>query len=173
LLGGPQAGILIGKKQYIEAMKKNQLTRALRVDKLTIAALEGTLLEYLSGDPRENIPIIRMLTRSQEELYKKSESLNNKIKLAIKDCDMLKSIKIINTEDMVGGGAYPTLKIPGFGVELEFNENNLEMIVKKLRQSEPALIVRRQDEKMHISVRTLLPGDDDLIVSLMLKLNEK
>lgn len=172
LLGGPQAGILIGKRKYIEAMKKNQLTRALRVDKLTIAALEGTLLEYLSGDPQNNIPVIRMLASSQEELYKKAESLTSKIKCAIGNWVMLNAINITHTEDMVGGGAYPTYKIAGFGVELEFNENNLEMIVKKLRQSKPALIVRRQDEKMQISVRTLLPGDDDLIASLMVKLIE-
>lgn len=170
LLGGPQAGILIGKKKYIEAMKKNQLTRALRVDKLTIAALEGTLLEYLSGEPFDNIPIIRMLASSQEELKKKAESLANRIKQTVGNWDKLKAIAVINTEDMVGGGAYPTLKIPGYGVELEFTEDNLETVVKKLRQMQPALIVRRQDDKMFISVRTLLPGDDDLINSLILKL---
>ncbi|MDD3853163.1 MAG: L-seryl-tRNA(Sec) selenium transferase [Syntrophomonadaceae bacterium] len=170
LLGGPQAGILIGKKKYIEAMKKNQLTRALRVDKLTIAALEGTLLEYLIGDPLKNIPIIRMLVNSPAELKNKAESLADKIKMCTANWDKLKEIAVKQTEDMVGGGAYPTFKIPGYCVELEFINGILETVVKNLRQMQPALIARRQDDKMLINVRTLMPEDDDLIVRLMLEL---
>ncbi|NLB51456.1 MAG: L-seryl-tRNA(Sec) selenium transferase [Syntrophomonadaceae bacterium] len=170
LLGGPQAGILVGKKKYIEAMKKNQLTRALRVDKLTIAALEGTLLEYLNGEPAEKIPILKMISSSEEQLYMKAVHLADKIKKSLGNWDKLKEISIEKTEDIIGGGAYPSLIIPGFGVQIELNEINLEAVVKTLRQSKTALIVRRQEEKMLISVRTLLPGDDDLIANLMLSL---
>ncbi|HPF43616.1 MAG TPA: L-seryl-tRNA(Sec) selenium transferase [Syntrophomonadaceae bacterium] len=170
LLGGPQAGILVGKKKYIDAMKKNQLTRALRVDKLTIAALEGTLLEYLSGNPMEQIPIIRMLSRRTEELKDEAESLAHKITFNTANWDELKDIAVIPTEDMVGGGAYPTLKIPGYGVQLEFREGALEIIAKCLRQKRPALLARRQDNKMLLSVRTLMTGDDELIVRALLEL---
>ena len=76
-MGGPQSGIIVGRKPYIEAMKKNQLTRALRVDKLTIAALEATLIEYLAGFPEKNLPIIRMLNMSPAELQLQAEQLED------------------------------------------------------------------------------------------------
>lgn len=167
LLGGPQAGIIIGKKPYIEAMKKNQLTRALRVDKLTIAALEGTLIEYLSGQPQENIPVIRMLGCSQDELRKRAEQLAARLQIATNSSGKIKQLLVAKVEDMVGGGAYPTLKIPGWGIEIEFQEIQLNAIAKKLRAMNPALLTRKQEDKMLISVRTLLPGDEELIAEMM------
>ncbi|MDD3268242.1 MAG: L-seryl-tRNA(Sec) selenium transferase [Syntrophomonadaceae bacterium] len=167
LLGGPQAGIVLGKKSYIEAMKKNQLTRALRVDKLTIAALEGTLLEYLSGHPQQNIPVIRMLGSSQDELQQRAEKLAALLQAAAKSSGSIRKILVLEVEDMVGGGAYPTHKIPGWGVEIEFTELHLSEVAKKLRAMNPALLTRKQDDKMLISVRTLLPGDEEIIVEML------
>lgn len=164
LLGGPQAGILIGKKKYIDAMKKNQLTRALRVDKLTLGALEGTLIEYISGSPVENIPIIRMLAANPDELRYQAEELADKICLHAGSWSKLKDISVKLTEDMVGGGAYPTLKIPGYAVQLEFISGILEEIARELRLMSPALLTRLQDNKMLINVRTLIEGDDELII---------
>jgi L-seryl-tRNA(Ser) seleniumtransferase len=173
LLGGPQAGILIGKKKYINAMKKNQLTRALRVDKIAIAALEGTLLEYLSGNPVDNIPIIRMLAASPEELKDKAGELADKIRSNTENWYKLRDIAIKPTEDMVGGGAYPTLRIPGYAVQLEFVSGALEEIARELRLMRPALLARLQDNKMLINVRTLINGDDELIVKNLQELIEK
>ncbi len=172
MLGGPQAGIIVGKKEYIEIMKKKQLLRALRVDKLILSALEGTLLEYLSGDPREKIPIIQMLTRSQEQMEEKAENLLLLLKARLKDNKALSSIKLILLEDMVGGGAYPNHKMPGAGVEIEFNNLSLEKAAGELRLKNPALVTRRQDNKMLISVRTLLPGDEEEIVEMVARLVE-
>ena len=173
LLGGPQAGILIGKKKYINAMKKNQLTRALRVDKIAIAALEGTLLEYLSGNPLENIPIIRMLATSPEELKDKAGELADKIRSNTENWYKLRDIAIKPTEDMVGGGAYPTLRLPGYAVQLEFVSGALEEIARELRLMRPALLARLQDNKMLINVRTLINGDDELIVKNLQELIKK
>lgn len=167
LLGGPQAGIIVGKKKYIEAMKKNQLLRALRVDKLTIAALEGTLVEYLSGKPLQNIPVMAMLTREKDELYRKAEELLEALKIEFKDNSKISRMDLVTVEDMVGGGAYPTHHIPGYGVEIKFQGVNLEDIAKKLRINKPALIGRLQDDSMLISVRTLLNGDLELIPNLI------
>jgi L-seryl-tRNA(Ser) seleniumtransferase len=167
LLGGPQAGIIVGGKKYIEAMKKNQLTRALRVDKLTIAALEATLLEYLEGKPEETIPVIRMLCRSLEQLQHQAEDLLNKLQKRIGTLPQVASINLVELEDMVGGGAYPTYKIPGFGVDIEFHDNALEKVARELRLGSPALVTRKQDDKMRISVRTLLKGDAELLVDLI------
>ena len=167
LLGGPQAGIIVGRKNYIETMKKNQLTRALRVDKLTIAALEGTLMEYLERNPAERIPVIRMLSTSPEQLHSKAEKLLNELQMRVGKSPHIASVELVKLEDMVGGGAYPTYKIPGYGIDIAFTSNILEKIARELRLSNPALLARKQDDKLRISVRTLLKGDDRLIVELI------
>ncbi|NLB89437.1 MAG: L-seryl-tRNA(Sec) selenium transferase [Syntrophomonadaceae bacterium] len=167
LLGGPQAGIIVGKKKYIEAMKKNQLLRALRVDKLTIAALEGTLVEYLSGKPQANIPVLAMLSIDQDELYHKAESLLERLQNELEDNIKISKISLVTVKDVVGGGAYPTHHIPGYGVEIKFEGINLGEIAKKLRVNQPALIGRLQDNSMLISVRTLFNEDIEQIPNLI------
>lgn len=167
LLGGPQAGIIVGQQKYITAMKKNQLTRALRVDKLSIAALEGTLLEYLSGNPLEGIPVLKMLTTSPEKLLEQAERLRADLYARLGSIGGIEAISVIKTDDMVGGGAYPTYKIPGFGVQIAFQENQLETLAKQLREMNPALLTRKQEDKMLISVRTLLVGDASILVELI------
>lgn len=167
LLGGPQAGIIAGRKKYIEQMKKNQLTRALRVDKLTIAALEGTLLEYLCGDPRQQVPVIRMLTTPPEQLQEKADRLREKLEQQLAGKKQLGQLETTALEDMVGGGSYPTYKLPGFGVQLTFNGKSLDNAARELRMTEPALLTRRQDDALLLSVRTLLPGDEEEIARLL------
>ncbi|MDD3888687.1 MAG: L-seryl-tRNA(Sec) selenium transferase, partial [Syntrophomonadaceae bacterium] len=169
LLGGPQAGIIVGKKPYIEAMKKSQLLRALRVDKLTIAALEGTLLEYLEGKPGENIPVIHMLSSSREQLRQKAEDLCQLLEKKLALSDKIEKIAVVELEDMVGGGAYPTYKIPGSGVEIKFKQIQLEKVAAKLRLMNPALLTRKQDDKMLISVRTLLAEDMGILTDMIIK----
>lgn len=167
LLGGPQAGIIIGKKPLIETMKKNQLTRALRVDKLTIAALEGTLLEYLSGNPAIKIPVLRMLCQPPQELLDQSRQLYQKFHDQLDNHAKVETIEILEVEDMVGGGAYPTYRIPGWGVAIKFQGITLDQIAGQLRLKQPALLTRRQDDKMLISVRTLQAGEDEQIIRLI------
>ncbi len=167
LLGGPQAGIIVGRKKYIDAMKNNQLTRALRVDKLTISALEATLLEYLEGNPMDKIPVIRMLCTSPEQLRQKAEDILNQLEQRVGASPAVASIALVELEDMVGGGAYPTYKIPGYGIDLAFTGNILEKVAQTLRLSNPALLTRKHDDKMRISVRTLLKGDATLLVDLI------
>lgn len=165
LLGGPQAGIIVGKKAYIEEMKRNQLTRALRVDKLTIAALEATLLEYLIGDPLNNIPTLSMLTAGEDELRGRAEQLCQEIRAALGHCSRVKSIRTVRIEDRVGGGAYPTHSLPGFGVELSFNGEILPEVVRRLRIGDPSILTRIQDNCMIISTRTLVGNDNQLVAA--------
>jgi L-seryl-tRNA(Ser) seleniumtransferase len=167
LLGGPQAGIILGRKKYIEQMKKNQLTRALRVDKLTIAALEGTLLEYLSGDPRQNVPVIKMLTIHPEQLRENAEQLKELLEQKLTGHTQISKLEVTALEDMVGGGAYPTYQLPGYGVKLAFSGKSLDTVAKELRMMEPALLTRKQEYAMLISVRTLLPGDVGEVANLL------
>lgn len=154
LLGGPQAGIIVGKRTYIDAMKKNQLLRALRVDKLTIAAMEGTLRCYVNGQPEKVVPVLRMLTASSDELEGRSQQLCNKLEQAIGSHSQVAHVAVVPLEDRVGGGAYPVHSLPGFGVEIAFKEG-LEAIARKLRQANPALLTRIQDSCLLISVRAL------------------
>jgi len=166
LLGGPQAGIIVGKKSYIEAMKKNQLLRALRVDKLTITALEGTLLQYLTPNPENGIPVIKMLTYSKEELKRKAYSLYETLEVLVDKSKVIERVALVELKDMVGGGAYPTYEMPGYGVELTFYEDVVEKYAKQLRLNDPAILTRKKDDKMLISVRTLLTGDIDVIANV-------
>lgn len=167
LLGGPQAGIIVGHKKYIDSMKKNQLTRALRVDKLTIAALEGTLLEYLCGNPQEGIPVIQMLTMSSDQLLNKAEELRDKLAKKLMGSTQISKMELVQLEDMVGGGAYPSYHIPGYGIQIAFREKALETVARELRLMNPAVLTRRQEDSLLISVRTLLAGESDELVELL------
>ena len=98
----------MGKKDYIEEMKRNQLTRALRVDKFTIAALEATLLEYLTGDARQNIPALSMMTMDEGDLQQRAERFQARLQEELRDEVLIQSIETVKVEDQVGGGApYP------------------------------------------------------------------
>ncbi|NLU50468.1 MAG: L-seryl-tRNA(Sec) selenium transferase [Syntrophomonadaceae bacterium] len=165
LLGGPQAGIIVGRAELVERMKRNQLTRALRVDKLTIAALEGTLLEYLNGEPRKQIPVLAMLTASPEELAARATRLCGALEAALGPEPRVKFIRVVETEDRVGGGAYPIHNLPGYGVEISFSGDILSRVARNLRIGEPAVLTRLQDNHMIISVRTLRNDDEQLLVT--------
>ena len=167
LLGGPQAGIIVGKKKYIEAMKENQLTRALRVDKLTIAGLEGTLIEYLTREYHKKIPIVKMLTQTVEELEKEATLLKELINANNIVRDKICYLEITPVKDMVGGGAYPTYELPGYGLMIGFKGIQLEEIATRLRTMRPALLTRKQEDKMLVSVRTLMEDDYTQIVTLL------
>lgn len=164
LLGGPQAGIIVGNRTYVEAMKKNQLTRALRVDKLTIAALEATLIEYMAGFPEQNLPIIRMLKENPDTLKARAEQLAARLEEQLGTRASFGGAQAVMTEDMVGGGAYPTYRLAGYGVEIRLAGVTLETVARQLRQQDPAVLTRRQEDRLLISVRTLLDGDDAEII---------
>ncbi len=159
LLGGVQAGIIVGKKEYIQKMKKNQLTRALRVDKLTICALEATLRMYLYEENAiKNIPTLRMLTYSIQELEKKAVGLYDKIK-DLKDFD----IKISDSKSQVGGGSMPLEFIDSKVIEIIPKKISVSSLEKKLRLSKSHIIGRIKDEKYILDVRTIFEDEFDLI----------
>ncbi len=166
LLGGPQAGIIAGKRKYIEQMKKNHLLRALRVDKLTIAALEATLKYYVKGDPTATVPVLEMLTRKHELLQQQAEGLAAAIRGEMQGFGKAFTLRVIEIMDKVGGGAYPLQDLPGYGVELTL-EGDAEMLARQLRNQEPAMISRIQEGSLIISARTLLAGEDKLIPALL------
>lgn len=167
MLGGPQAGIIVGKKEYIEKMKKNQLTRALRVDKMTIAALEATLRIYLDEEKAiKDIPTLRMITYSLEELDEKADMLLNKIQ----DLNIDAYISKEKNVSQVGGGSMPLEKLDTYVVIIKPNKFNVSYLEKKLRNSDSHIIGRINEDKYILDVRTIEEEEFDLIVKELKKI---
>ena len=158
LLGGPQAGIIVGKKKYIEKMKKNQLTRALRVDKMTLASLEATLKLYLDEkDALEHIPTLHMISLSKERLFGKADVL--KTKLSNLDFD----IRIEEDKAEVGGGSYPVSYLESVAVKLTHRKLHATEIERKLLEVEIPIITRIKDNSIILDMRTLRTREFDIV----------
>ena len=158
LLGGPQAGIIVGKKKYIEKMKKNQLTRALRVDKMTLASLEATLKLYLDEkNALEHIPTLHMISLSKERLFGKADVL--KTKLSDLDFD----IRIEEDKAEVGGGSYPASYLESVAVKLTHRKLHATEIERRLLEVEIPIITRIKDNSIILDMRTLRTREFDIV----------
>jgi L-seryl-tRNA(Ser) seleniumtransferase len=170
LLGGPQIGVIAGSKNLIDRMKGHQLLRALRVDKMTLAAFEATLRLYLS-ERRAEIPVIGMIEIDGDALLKKARNMCRMLKgiaANLKVNDMV--ISVVKTRDAAGGGSYPTETLPGFGVEIRPGISgsgvlNAETLSANLRTARIPVIPGIRDGGIIIHVRTLLPGDEKLLAA--------
>lgn len=166
MLGGAQAGIIVGKKKYISAMKKNQLTRALRVDKLTICALEATLRMYLDEEEAvKNIPTLNMITMPMEELERKANLLYAEIEKLNLDAD----VHIEECLSQVGGGSMPLETMKSRGIAITPKNMNVSTLERKLRLSDSHIIARVYDNKYVLDVRTIFE-DEFVDVAKELKL---
>lgn len=164
LLGGPQAGIIVGKRKYIEAMKNNPLTRALRVDKFTIAALEATLRYYY--DERlaiKNIPTLRMLTISVEELQDKAVKLKACIEKNISSSDF--KITIEDEFSEVGGGSLPMEKLATKCLVLDPLNMSVASLERNLRSYATPVIGRIYKDRLYLDLRTLRLDDFSIITA--------
>ena len=147
LLGGPQAGIIIGKKQYIDRLKRHPLTRAMRVDKLTLAALEATLRLYASGTAFEQVPTLAMLAARAEALARAL-------------CAAGAEAEPVSVEDQVGGGSVPMQMLPSFAVSVSpAAGRSVEALEAALRLGEPPIIGRIDHGRYLLHVRTLREAD--------------
>ena len=154
LLGGPQAGLILGKRAYIEKLKRHPLARALRVDKMTIAALRETLYAY--QDPawaKCNIPVLRMLGASGEELRGRAE----KLRLALEGFGC--AARVVETEGQVGGGSCPTQLLKSWAVAVDPGKLTADQLAEALRRPYPHIIGRISQGQYLLDVRTLT--DDD------------
>ena len=166
MLGGPQAGIIVGKKEYIDKMKKNQLTRALRVDKLTICALEATLRMYLDEEKAiKEIPTLRMLTYKISELEEKAKCLYDKII----DKNIDANVFIEDGLSQVGGGSMPLETIKTKVVAITPKNMSVSSLEKKLRLSNSHIIARIYDNKYILDVRTIFEEEFEIIANELKK----
>ncbi|HHY39910.1 MAG TPA: L-seryl-tRNA(Sec) selenium transferase [Syntrophaceticus sp.] len=164
LLGGPQAGIVLGRKELLQLMKGNPLLRALRVDKMTLAALEATLRAYLENNAEKTIPVLRMLSLKKEELYRRASELKEMLCKALsKDC----TIELKEGVSRTGGGALPVTDLPTTLVALSHPGISPSTIAERLRQGDPPVVVRLQDDEVLIDPRTLFPGDEKLLIEAL------
>ena len=160
LLGGPQAGLLSGRADLIHRMRSNSLFRALRVDKLTYAALEATLLAYVKHDYSE-VPTLQMMRLSKEEIGKRAEGLARKIASAKVRAEA------IDGESVIGGGAAPSSVLSTRLVALTCAEFSADELATRLRASTPPIIARVEEGRVLLDLRTVFPDQDSLIASAL------
>jgi L-seryl-tRNA(Ser) seleniumtransferase len=158
LLGGPQAGIIAGKKLYVEKIRRNPLFRALRVDKLTIAVLEYVLRAYLRGDA-EAVPTWRMLRATEADLKARAEAFAQRVG----------SAKAIALDSIVGGGSAPEVHIASYGIVLEFNLP-ASVLADRLRRSDPPVITRIEDDRVVLDFRTIFEAEEETLARVVCSL---
>jgi L-seryl-tRNA(Ser) seleniumtransferase len=162
LLGGPQTGLLTGRSDLIARMRKNSLFRALRVDKLIYAALEGTLLAYIKRD-YDAIPILRMMRLSKVEIGRRAEMVAEKLVF-----DGSKwNVDVVDGESVIGGGAAPSSVLPSRVLALSRPDLNADEISTRLRNSDPPVIARVEDERLLLDLRTVFPEQDQIVAEAL------
>lgn len=158
LLGGPQAGILAGKKEYIEKMKNHPLARAFRIDKFTLAALESTFREY-HDEPLEKIPTLKMLTETRENLKEKAKELKELI-----GPTPIFVLEVVDSKEQVGGGSAPTAVLYGASLKLTA-DIKAEKIERLLRKADTPIIARVYNDSIYFDMRTIMTEELETIAT--------
>src|SRR5271155_55948 len=166
LLGGPQAGMLSGRADLIARMRSNSLFRALRVDKLTYAALEATLLAYVKGD-HDAIPALRMMRLSKEEIGTRAQAIAERIKSS------RLSIELLDGESVIGGGAAPSAVLPTRLLAITRTGFSADELSARLRAFDPPIIARVEEGRVLLDLRTVFPEQDTAVVKSLQQVAEK
>jgi L-seryl-tRNA(Ser) seleniumtransferase len=156
LLGGPQAGILVGRAELVERLARNPLNRALRIDKFTIAALEATLYAYEAGTALLTIPTLRMLTEPIASIRRRARRLLGRL---APETQRALGAQVIESRSQVGGGALPTVELPTAAIALGTPEQPAERLDEALRAGRPPVLGRLLDDRLLLDCRTILPSD--------------
>ena len=169
LLGGPQAGFVIGKSDYVEDVKKNPMVRALRVGKLTIAAMEAMLTSYLMpGTLMDRIPVIRMLTLKPESIYRKARNLAAAIRSEWPEAD----VEVNADENYAGGGSMPAEPLPTYTVSITAPGWQAEQISSAMRKAGVPVVGRIKNGVFRLDCRTLMTGDTRLVRAAVKEIQE-
>jgi L-seryl-tRNA(Ser) seleniumtransferase len=162
LLGGPQAGIIVGRKNLVRKIEKDPLMRAFRLDKMTLAALETTLRLYLDEDRvLRAVPVLQMLATPLTELRRRGEFLAERLRVL----DGIASATVAEDVAFVGGGSLPDQSIPSVVVEIVAQNHSDAALAQRLRTGEPAVMARLRNGKLVCDVRTIFPRQEDALVS--------
>jgi L-seryl-tRNA(Ser) seleniumtransferase len=163
LLGGPQAGLILGNREVVEALRQNPMTRALRPDKMTLTALEATLRLYLE-EPRAlaEIPALRMLTRPVAELDRQARTLARRVRRRF---GARVQVEVVDSEGRAGGGALPLALLPSRALALTVPPLASQELEARLRQAATPVIGRVERGVVLLDLRTLLPGDQEVLLA--------
>ncbi len=159
LLGGPQAGIIVGRKQWVDLIRLNPLMRACRADKMTCSALEWTLVEYEKGSQQSAIPVQRMLSAEAQEIRQRAEKLGGLL-----DRDLF-HIEIKEGYSLIGGGSAPEEQIPTYLVAITSERYSVNELEQHLRNFSVPIIARIEDNQLILDLRTVFPEQESIIVS--------
>jgi len=157
LFGGPQAGIIVGKRVYLDRIKKHPLARAIRADKTLLLGLEATILHYLKDEAINEIPVWKMISAPLDEMRRRAENWKTVLQFG-ETCPGLSTI---------GGGSMPEETVPTWVFSLSLK--NPDQFAARLRVQSPAVITRIQDEKVMFDPRTVLPSQDVTLINLLQK----
>lgn len=164
LLGGPQAGIITGKKKYIERIENHPMMRAMRPDKCTIAVLEATFREYLNEETVwENIPVLKMIGRKMEELKKQAEV----IKKELMESGFTEEIQIQEDTSVVGGGSLPGETLPDFSVSIKPEKESAAAFVSRLRKQRVPVIAQVKNNHVLIHMRTVFSEEKEILLEML------
>ena len=161
LLGGPQAGIAVGASRWVSAMRRHPLARALRADKLCLAALEATLDSYLHGTAEQVLPTLKMIRTAPSEMEERATNLAEDLRRNAPGLE----VDVAPSVARSGGGTLPTYEIPSFAVRL--GGTDPEAVAEKLRSADPAVVGRVREGRLWLDVRTLLPGDEEAVIGAL------
>jgi L-seryl-tRNA(Ser) seleniumtransferase len=156
LLGGPQAGLVAGRRALVEAMRKNPLYRALRVDKTTLAALDAVLLEHDSGRARATVPVLAMLSLSAEQLRERALAFAGGLERE----GLGFTVEVVAGSSAVGGGAAPTLEVPTWLVAVSHAALGPDALAARLRAADPPVVARVAEGRLLLDLRTVAPEDE-------------
>ncbi len=157
LLGGPQAGLVVGRAEILERVRRHPLMRALRVDKLTYAALEATLLDYAAGRAAQEVPVLRMLLAPIEAIAERAAALAARLR------DAGIEASIVDSASAIGGGSAPGQQLPTRAVALPPAAASAAAVERRLRLGDPAVVARIEDDRVLIDLRTVMPEEDDAL----------
>jgi L-seryl-tRNA(Ser) seleniumtransferase len=161
LLGGPQGGVIVGKIKYIEEIQRNPITRAVRIDKLTLAGFEATLMEYVDEEKAvQNISTLRMLLQKPEEIKVRANRIAKGLKKEIKNSD----ITVLPDTSRAGGGSLPEIDLPTYVVSIRSAELPVNEFEEKLRKGNPPIIARIRENSLIIDARTVQEKDYAVII---------
>lgn len=155
LLGGPQAGIILGKAELVAKVKRHPMARAVRADKLCLAALSATLQHYLRGDAESEIPVWSMISTAAEVIQKRAENWQRRIGMG----------EVLAELSTIGGGSLPEETLPTFVLALTLPQ--IDSFARKLRLAQPAIIGRVQGGRLLLDPRTVLEEDDELLIGAL------
>ncbi|MBI3030117.1 MAG: L-seryl-tRNA(Sec) selenium transferase [Candidatus Rokubacteria bacterium] len=169
LLGGPQAGIVVGKAELVERLRKNPLNRALRIDKLTLAGLEATLYAYEAGNAVETIPTLRMLTERLAAVRRRARRLLRRLSPS---AAAALGAALVEGRAQVGGGSLPLVELPTVALALGTAERPAQRFDEALRNGEPPVIGRIADDRLLLDCRTVLNSDVPALADALSRLVE-